>query len=606
MKAPVIETFRMIIESTAGADWGPGGCPINWRGAGVIAAERDVCPRTLYRHIIEIEKAGMLERILPGNGRRRRADLGMVKGLSFAPLIRNREALIEKASRAHEREQERRHQLERLYENRRSHKLARQALREIDPEHPALDLRLPRITPTKVRDVAGIEAVMVEQQAVVDAVARAAGLAEPSKVPATAKAAPGVENAHAPRPAETSAKSRQEGSEAPVDRSKTAKMSDEAGQKTDTHKETLKYVSVGCANHNDSPQRQEPPRAEPDNPPDPVKMGTIPRNLSPPPGGSWPSLTDAALREMMTTAMRDRFDHATGDANARLHAACTDSLDRLGIWWTLWKRAVAAMGLMQAMVVLVVIDRNRHHPTDPVVKPGAYLNGMIRLHECGQLNLERSVWGILDRHRKGLQKRSATDTPRPRPKPEGRRADHAFPERGSIAHTRWAAICFEEGCTRDRTQVGDLFRNYARSQRIWLDRSDVETRFREWLRRLDGRDRDGRGAPPPRNSTPNLAAGQANRASAPAPETRDDRDAEVDRWWRRLSEEERRVAEELHGGPDGDDPVECELTGRTIEGPGAWEIRHLAFEAAHPDRKRRRELPDSLSILDLHRLGGRA
>ena len=52
------------------------------------------------------------------------------------------------------------------------------------------------------------------------------------------------------------------------------------------------------------------------------------------------------------------------------------------------------MGWIDALVALVVIDRNRDHPTAPVRNPGGLLRDLARRRQAGTLDLGASVMGV--------------------------------------------------------------------------------------------------------------------------------------------------------------------------------------------------------------------
>lgn len=64
-----------------------------------------------------------------------------------------------------------------------------------------------------------------------------------------------------------------------------------------------------------------------------------------------------------------------------------------------WMRACSIMGETAAATAIIIIDRNRKHPLIPVVNPGGVLRGMTDKAKAGDLNLHRSIFGILSRDR---------------------------------------------------------------------------------------------------------------------------------------------------------------------------------------------------------------
>jgi len=62
-----------------------------------------------------------------------------------------------------------------------------------------------------------------------------------------------------------------------------------------------------------------------------------------------------------------------------------------------WNRAIRILGPSEAALALMVLDRNRSHPSRPVFSVGGALVGMIRRAEQGEFNLAPSVYGIMSR-----------------------------------------------------------------------------------------------------------------------------------------------------------------------------------------------------------------
>ncbi len=70
---------------------------------------------------------------------------------------------------------------------------------------------------------------------------------------------------------------------------------------------------------------------------------------------------------------------------------------QLGVSAHAWHRALDVLGPTEATLALIVLDRNRDHPTRPVRSVGGALVGMVRRAEQGAFNLAPSVFGILSR-----------------------------------------------------------------------------------------------------------------------------------------------------------------------------------------------------------------
>lgn len=99
------------------------------------------------------------------------------------------------------------------------------------------------------------------------------------------------------------------------------------------------------------------------------------------------------------------------DAFPHPEEATTAYLKELGINIQAWEAAVEQMGWRDAFVSLVVIDRNRFHPSNPVVSPGGALRRFTELYRTGRLSLTRSIIGIWERDRMGTQPRGKVRRP---------------------------------------------------------------------------------------------------------------------------------------------------------------------------------------------------
>ena len=78
----------------------------------------------------------------------------------------------------------------------------------------------------------------------------------------------------------------------------------------------------------------------------------------------------------------------------------------LGINLSAWLDATEVLGEAAALIALVVIDRNRFHPVNPIKSPGGALRAFTRQAIKGELNLTQSIIGIWDRDHKGTQPRA--------------------------------------------------------------------------------------------------------------------------------------------------------------------------------------------------------
>jgi hypothetical protein len=76
------------------------------------------------------------------------------------------------------------------------------------------------------------------------------------------------------------------------------------------------------------------------------------------------------------------------DITAAAGPLCTE----IGVPHRLWAEACAQMGVHKAAIALAIVASK----PEPVIRKSyaAYFTGMIRRHEAGALNLERSLWKL--------------------------------------------------------------------------------------------------------------------------------------------------------------------------------------------------------------------
>lgn len=93
----------------------------------------------------------------------------------------------------------------------------------------------------------------------------------------------------------------------------------------------------------------------------------------------------------------------TADSNkfTDLVKAAARMCHNMGIGRFAWIRACSVMGETAAAAAVIIIDRNRKHPIIPVVNPGGVLRGMTDKAKIGDLNLHRSIFGLVSRDRAG-------------------------------------------------------------------------------------------------------------------------------------------------------------------------------------------------------------
>ena len=78
-----------------------------------------------------------------------------------------------------------------------------------------------------------------------------------------------------------------------------------------------------------------------------------------------------------------------------------------------WEDVEAALGWLDALVALVVVDRNRRHPKTPVRNPGGLLRDLARRRRAGTLDLAASVMSVWRRaDPRDLEVGAMTATPR--------------------------------------------------------------------------------------------------------------------------------------------------------------------------------------------------
>ena len=116
-------------------------------------------------------------------------------------------------------------------------------------------------------------------------------------------------------------------------------------------------------------------------------------------------LTPALLRELGSEDMRlyvDHLDPHPGPPTLRdVERAALMRRRELSVSPMLWEEVEAAMGWLDALVALVVVDANRRHPTAPVRNPAGLLRDLARRRRAGALDLGASVMGLWRRRAEG-------------------------------------------------------------------------------------------------------------------------------------------------------------------------------------------------------------
>ena len=112
-------------------------------------------------------------------------------------------------------------------------------------------------------------------------------------------------------------------------------------------------------------------------------------------------LTVDRLRDLASEDMRLYVDHAPNRGEtptlSDIDWAVLQRLRELGINPSAFEEAMEAMGWLRAMLAVIVIDRNRAHPTRPILNCGGALRAFTRRHQQGALDLRASIFGIWGR-----------------------------------------------------------------------------------------------------------------------------------------------------------------------------------------------------------------
>ena len=112
-------------------------------------------------------------------------------------------------------------------------------------------------------------------------------------------------------------------------------------------------------------------------------------------------LTVAKLRDLASEDLRLYIDHAPGGDGtptlSDIEWAVLQRLRDLGINPSAFEEASEAMGWLRAMLSVMVIDRNRAHPSKPIRSCGGALRAFTRRYRQGGLDLRASIFGIWGR-----------------------------------------------------------------------------------------------------------------------------------------------------------------------------------------------------------------
>ena len=114
-------------------------------------------------------------------------------------------------------------------------------------------------------------------------------------------------------------------------------------------------------------------------------------------------LSVAKLRDLASEEMRLYIDHAPRTQAggpptlSDVDWAVLQRLRELGINPSAFEEAMEAMGWLRALLSVIVIDRNRDHPTRPIRNCGGALRAFTRRYGRGELDLRASIFGIWGR-----------------------------------------------------------------------------------------------------------------------------------------------------------------------------------------------------------------
>ena len=111
--------------------------------------------------------------------------------------------------------------------------------------------------------------------------------------------------------------------------------------------------------------------------------------------------TIAQISNAATDLFRSCLDIQSGSSgqvtSETIVDAASDIASMLGINHSAWADACTVMGRFDAALAVLVLDRNRNHPTNPVRSPGGALRAMTERARSGDLNIDASIFAILRR-----------------------------------------------------------------------------------------------------------------------------------------------------------------------------------------------------------------
>ena len=401
-----LRALRVIVTACRWADFADGGAPpVCFRQQQRMAEAIGVTPGHFRKLEARLEVAGLIERRTCENGHRGRlgpnlGSGGPVAGLSLAPMLAGlprwqaiAAAMVREAAA--------------LAEGRALIRIERRAawraVAELDDHHP-VRRRYEALRGTGFRRAARYETeaeIAAHLGALCDVIEGARDRASRAPDHDDARrpddgigsgAALPEERRHTEVPTDP-----QTGpcSGAPGDEGSTTTPAPRSGRAGEQGREEEEERSAGCALDTartgpDGRGDDEGPQQEGDETP-PTRL---PRALA-------ARLTPALLRELGSEELRlyvDHLDPHPGPPTLRdIERAALMRRRELGVLPAVWEEAEHALGWLDALVALIVVDTNRDHPTAPVRNPAGLLRDLARRRRAGTLDLGASVMGLWKR-----------------------------------------------------------------------------------------------------------------------------------------------------------------------------------------------------------------
>ena len=378
-----IAVFRHIADITRRDAWHAGdAAPVNWRRQCDMARELGLGERHFRRIEARLAGYGVLARATADNGYRgRRAGQSyrapVQCGLSLEPALANFAGFAALCAEAEEAEAERQ---ETILHIRAAKRRLALLIREIgDTEtrrwaEEAFEAARALCPPGMLRGASATE-LDARHETLLDLEDRVrAVLAPVASAPDSAAA-----SSEAPESASVENMEKQDHTSAAPDSQVRCHIQPESNQNEECN--ARKLAKIG----NDPGLEEEKSR-----PPCPVSPEFLAR------------LTPETLRNIASEDAALYLD-VTGDWQEALPML----LRELGINISAWLDAADVMGEEIAFLAVLVIDRNRFHPTTPILNPGGALRAFTARARKGELNLTRAVLGIWERERQGRQPKAA-------------------------------------------------------------------------------------------------------------------------------------------------------------------------------------------------------